>query len=123
MVARARGTGEWGIVAGQYGDQIAKRVQHILGPEWTVGSVRFNEPYFFVTPEAVGREPEREPLMIMWEAEDEAGVAMGAGKVFTVGAVMGKDVSADAPLDEVLAKVVEAWQARKDKKRRGLFSR
>ena len=108
---------------GQYGDQIAKRVQHTLGPEWTVGGVQFNEPFFFVTPAPVGREPERDPLMIMWEIEDEAGVAVGSGKVFTMGSVMGKDVSADAPLDKVLAKVAETWQSRKDKKRRGLFSR
>lgn len=123
MDARARGTGERGIVAGQYGDQIAKRVQHALGSEWAVGDVQFNEPFFFVSPVAVGREPERDPLLIMWELEDEAGVAVGAGKVFTMGSVMGKDVSADAPLDEFLAKVVQTWEARKDKKSKGWFSR
>ena len=108
---------------GQYGDQIAKRVQHALGLEWAVGEVQSNEPFFFVTPVAVGREPEREPLMILWQAEDAAGVAMGSGAVFTVGSVMGKDVSGDAPLDKVLAKVAKTWESRKDKKRRGLFSR
>jgi|GEM_PF-3301133 len=108
---------------GQYGDQIAKRVRSTLGPEWAVGDVQFNEPFFFVTPVAVGREPERDPLMIMWELGDEAGVAVGSGTVFTMGSVMGKDVSADAPLDEFLAKVVETWQSRKDKKRKGLLSR
>ena len=108
---------------GQYGDQIAKRVQHALGSEWTVGDVLFNEPYFGVTPVPVGREPEREPLMILWRAEDEAGVAIGSGTVFTMGSVMGKDVSGDSSLDEVLAKAVKTWESRKDKKRRGLFSR
>lgn len=108
---------------GQYGDQIAKRVQHALGLEWIVGEVHFNEPFFFVTPVAVGREPERDPLMIMWELADEAGAAMGSGTVFTMGSVMGKDVSGEAPLDEVLAKVVKTWESRKDKKRKGLFSR
>lgn len=108
---------------GQYGDQIAKRVQQRLGLEWTVGDVHFNEPFFFVTPVAVGREPERDPLMIMWELEDEAAVAVGSGKVFTMGSVLGKDVSADGPLDEFLAKVVGTWESRKDKKRKGWFSR
>lgn len=107
----------------QQGAVIVKRIQDTLGAEWVASEIGFNEPFYFVTIELAGAQPEATPYMLTWDAADEPGLAVGNGFVLGFGSVLGKGTDADGPLDQVLAKVLETWRSRKDKKRWGLFSR
>jgi hypothetical protein len=110
------------MMSAEHYDLIVSRIRTTLGPEWEASTVAVNEPLSWISPRLVAEPDPDEPLLLSWEIDDDANVARGLGDVLAMGNICGYSLFEQATLDDVLTKVVNEWQKRKNKKR-GWFSR